>query len=140
MVRGAQTSRAPIQRLVDQVSAVFVPEVIFVALATFALWYLFGPAPVFTYALIVAATVLVVARLCARGLATALPAVMVATGGGTQHGVLFRNGEATETSRRLDAMAWRAVRGCAARQGAIRTSAVQVQPPERQMRPSRAIL
>ncbi|MHB1612773.1 MAG: heavy metal translocating P-type ATPase [Actinomycetes bacterium] len=101
MVRRAQASRAPIQRLVDQVSAVFVPGVIFVALATFALWYLLGPAPVLTYALIVAVTVLIIACPCALGLATPL-AVMVGTGRGAQHGILFRNAEAIETSRRLD--------------------------------------
>ncbi|MHB1850386.1 MAG: copper-translocating P-type ATPase, partial [Acidimicrobiales bacterium] len=101
MVRRAQASRAPIQRLVDQVSAVFVPGVIFVALATFALWYLLGPAPVLTYALIVAVTVLIIACPCALGLATPL-AVMVGTGRGAQQGILFRNAEAIETSRRLD--------------------------------------
>ena len=101
MVRRAQASRAPIQRLVDRVSAVFVPGVIFAALATFALWYLLGPAPVLTYALIVAVTVLIIACPCALGLATPL-AVMVGTGRGAQHGILFRNAEAIETSRRLD--------------------------------------
>jgi len=101
MVRRAQASRAPIQRLVDQVSAIFVPVVIFVALGAFALWYLVGPSPAFTYGLIVAVTVLIIACPCALGLATPL-AVMVGTGRGAQNGILFRNAEAIETSRALD--------------------------------------
>ncbi|MBF6557520.1 MAG: heavy metal translocating P-type ATPase [Acidimicrobiales bacterium] len=101
MVRRAQASRAPIQRVVDKVSSVFVPSVIFVALGAFALWYLLGPLPAFTYALIAAVTVLIIACPCALGLATPL-AVMVGTGRGAQNGILFRNAEAIETSRRLD--------------------------------------
>ncbi len=101
MVRRAQASRAPIQRLVDKVSSVFVPAVIFVALGTFALWYLVGPTPAFTYALIAAVTVLIIACPCALGLATPL-AVMVGTGRGATNGVLFRSAEALETAGRLD--------------------------------------
>ena len=101
MVRRAQASRAPIQRLVDKVSSVFVPVVIFTALAAFDLWYLAGPSPTFTYGLIVAVTVLIIACPCALGLATPL-AVMVGTGRGAQNGILFRNAEAIETSRALD--------------------------------------
>ncbi|HVX23349.1 MAG TPA: heavy metal translocating P-type ATPase [Acidimicrobiales bacterium] len=103
MVRRAQASRAPIQRLVDQISAVFVPAVFYVALGAFALWYVAGPAPVFTYALITAIAVLIIACPCALGLATPL-AIMVGTGKGAQHGILFRNAEAIETSRGLDTM------------------------------------
>ncbi len=101
MVRRAQASRAPIQRLADQVSSVFVPLVVYVALGAFALWYVAGPAPAFTYALITAVAVLIIACPCALGLATPL-AVMVGTGRGAQAGILFRNAEAIETSRRLD--------------------------------------
>ncbi len=101
MVRRAQASKAPIQRLVDVVSSVFVPVVIFIALGAFALWYVAGPAPAFTYALIVGVTVLIIACPCALGLATPL-AIMVGTGKGATSGILFRNAEAIETSRRLD--------------------------------------
>ncbi len=101
MVRRAQASRAPIQRLVDKVSSIFVPTVMLVALGAFALWYLAGPPPNFTYALITAVAVLIIACPCALGLATPL-AVMVGTGRAAQNGVLFRNAEAIETSRRLD--------------------------------------
>ncbi len=101
MVRRAQASRAPIQRLVDKVSSVFVPAVIFIALGTFAIWYLVGPLPAFTYALIAAVTVLIIACPCALGLATPL-AVMVGTGRGATGGVLFRSAEALETAGRLD--------------------------------------
>jgi Cu+-exporting ATPase len=101
MVRRAQASRAPIQRLVDKVSSVFVPAVVFAALGAFALWYVAGPSPVFTYALITAVAVLIIACPCALGLATPL-AVMVGTGRGAQNGILFRNAEAIETSRGLD--------------------------------------
>jgi P-type Cu+ transporter len=101
MVRRAQASRAPIQRLADQVSAVFVPAVMYVALGAFALWYVAGPAPVLTYAIITAVAVLIIACPCALGLATPL-AVMVGTGRGATNGILFRNAEAIETSRKLD--------------------------------------
>ncbi len=101
MVRRAQASRAPIQRLADQVSSVFVPGVIFVALGAFALWYVAGPAPEFTYALITAVAVLVIACPCALGLATPL-AVQVGTGKGAANGVLFRSAAAIETAGRLD--------------------------------------
>ncbi len=101
MVRRAQASRPPIQRLADLVSSVFVPAVIFAALGAFALWYVAGPAPAFTYALIVAVTVLVIACSCALGLATPL-AVMTGTGKGATSGILFRNAGAIETTRKLD--------------------------------------
>ncbi len=101
MVRRAQASRPPIQRLADQVSSVFVPVVVFFALGTFALWYVAGPAPAFTYALIAAVTVLVIACPCALGLATPL-AIMVGTGRAATNGVLFRSAEALETAGRLD--------------------------------------
>jgi Cu+-exporting ATPase len=101
MVKRAQASRAPIQRLVDQVSSVFVPTVIFISLGTFALWYVVGPLPVLTYALIAAVSVLIIACPCALGLATPL-AVMVGTGRAATNGILIRSAEALETSGRLD--------------------------------------
>jgi Cu+-exporting ATPase len=101
MVRRAQASRAPIQRLADQVSSVFVPVVIFIALGAFALWFLAGPSPAFTYALITAVTVLIIACPCALGLATPL-AVMVGTGKAATSGILIRSAEALETAGRLD--------------------------------------
>lgn len=101
MVRRAQASRAPIQRLVDVVASIFVPVVVFTALGAFALWFVAGPAPALTYAIIVAVSVLIIACPCALGLATPL-AIMVGTGRGAQSGILFRNAEAIETSRRLD--------------------------------------
>jgi Cu+-exporting ATPase len=101
MVRRAQASKAPIQRLVDLVSSVFVPVVIFIALGTFALWYVTGPAPAFTYALIVGVTVLIIACPCALGLATPL-AVMVGTGRAATGGILIRSAEALETAGKLD--------------------------------------
>ena len=101
LVRRAQASRPPIQRLADQVSAVFVPVVIFIALGAFAVWYVAGPAPALTYAIITAVTVLVIACPCALGLATPL-AVMVGTGRGATNGVLFRSAVALETAGRLD--------------------------------------
>jgi Cu+-exporting ATPase len=97
LVEDAQGSKAPIQKLADQVSAVFVPIVILIASLTFAGWYFFGP-PVedqFTRALINMVAVLVIACPCAMGLATPT-AVMVGTGRGAELGVLFRNSEALE--------------------------------------------
>lgn len=101
MVRRAQASRAPIQRLADQVSSVFVPAVIFIALGAFAVWYVVGPVPRFTYALIIAVTVLVIACPCALGLATPLT-VMVGTGKAATSGILMRSAEALEVAGRLD--------------------------------------
>ena len=101
LVRRAQASRPPIQRLADQVSSVFVPVVVFVALGAFAVWFVTGPSPALTYAIITAVTVLVIACPCALGLATPL-AVQVGTGRGATNGVLFRSAEALETAGRLD--------------------------------------
>ncbi len=101
LVSESQRSRAPIQRLADKVSAVFVPAVIAVALITFALWMLFGPQPRFAVALVNAVAVLIIACPCALGLATPM-AIMVGTGRGAQAGVLVRNAEALETMERVD--------------------------------------
>ncbi|MBI5521089.1 MAG: copper-translocating P-type ATPase [Desulfarculus sp.] len=99
LVRQAQGSRAPIQRLADQVSAVFVPAIIAVALITFAAWWLVGGE--FVPAMIRLVAVLVIACPCALGLATPT-AIMVGTGQGALMGVLFKNSEALETAQRLD--------------------------------------
>ncbi|MFI1651801.1 heavy metal translocating P-type ATPase [Streptomyces avidinii] len=101
LVQAAQASKAPIQRLADAVSAYFVPAVIAIAVATFAIWFTLGPAPAFTLALVSAVAVLIIACPCALGLATPL-SVMVGTGKGAQAGILIRSAEALETAHTLD--------------------------------------
>ena len=103
MVAQAQRSRAPIQKLADTVAGYFVPIVIVIALAAFAIWYYFGPEPRLAYALIVAVSVLIIACPCALGLATPM-SIMVATGKGATMGVLFKNAEAIETMRKIDTL------------------------------------
>ncbi|WP_428268003.1 heavy metal translocating P-type ATPase [Haliangium sp.] len=103
MVADAQRSRAPIQKLADVVASYFVPTVIACALASFALWALFGPEPAMAYALINAVAVLIIACPCALGLATPM-SIMVATGKGASLGVLFRNAEAIEVLRKVDTL------------------------------------
>jgi len=101
MVRQAQASRAPIQRLADTVSGYFVPAVIGVAIATFAVWFTAGPAPAFTMALVAAIAVLIIACPCALGLATPL-SIQVGTGKGARAGILVGSAEALETATQLD--------------------------------------
>jgi P-type Cu+ transporter len=101
MVQQAQASKAPIQRLADRVSGYFVPAVIAIALATFAVWFTAGPAPAFTLALVSAIAVLIIACPCALGLATPL-SVQVGTGKGARAGILIRSAEALETACKLD--------------------------------------
>jgi Cu+-exporting ATPase len=101
MVRQAQASRAPIQRLADAVSGYFVPAVIAVAIATFAVWFIAGPAPAFILALVSAIAVLIIACPCALGLATPL-SIQVGTGKGARAGILIRSAEALETAQKLD--------------------------------------
>ncbi len=103
MVAQAQRSRAPIQRLADRVSGWFVPAVIAVALIAFAAWATFGPEPRFTFGLIAAVSVLIIACPCALGLATPM-AIMVGVGRGAQSGVLIRNAEALERMERVDTL------------------------------------
>ena len=103
MVADAQRSRAPIQRMADQVSAWFVPLVIFVAAAAFTAWMLFGPEPRFTYGLVAAVAVLIIACPCALGLATPM-SIMVGVGRGAQHGVLIKNAEALERMEKVDTL------------------------------------
>ncbi|HXZ69520.1 MAG TPA: heavy metal translocating P-type ATPase [Streptosporangiaceae bacterium] len=101
MVRQAQASKAPIQRLADTVSGYFVPAVMAIAIATFTIWFTAGPAPALTLALVAAVSVLIIACPCALGLATPL-SVMVGTGKGAQAGILIRSAEALETAHKLD--------------------------------------
>ncbi len=101
MVSEAQRSRAPIQRLADQVSAIFVPAVLAVAAAAFVIWLVFGPQPAFAHALIAAVSVLIIACPCALGLATPM-SIMVSVGKGAAAGVLIRNAEALERFERVD--------------------------------------
>ena len=104
LVEDAQGSKVPMQRLADRVSAVFVPAVILGAVATFALWALFGPATEnFTMAITTAIAVLIIACPCALGLATPT-AVMVGTGRAAELGILISNGEALEQARRVTAV------------------------------------
>ncbi|HNP34799.1 MAG TPA: copper-translocating P-type ATPase [Woeseiaceae bacterium] len=101
MVAEAQRSRAPIQRLVDQVAAWFVPAVVVVAVITFVVWSLVGPEPAMAFAIVNAVAVLIIACPCALGLATPM-SIMVGTGKGAQHGILIKNAEALETLERVD--------------------------------------
>jgi Cu+-exporting ATPase len=101
LVQQAQGTKAPIQRLADRVSAVFVPVVLSLAIVTFVVWFDLGPAPAYLHALVAAVTVLIIACPCAMGLAVPT-AVMVATGRGAELGVLIKGGEALERSGEID--------------------------------------
>jgi Cu+-exporting ATPase len=101
LVQQAQGSKAPIQRLADTVSGYFVPAVIGIAIWTFVAWFIFGPQPSFTSAMVSAVAVLIIACPCALGLATPL-SVMVSTGIGAAQGILVRSAEALETAHKLD--------------------------------------
>jgi P-type Cu+ transporter len=103
MVGQAQRSRAPIQRLADQVAAYFVPAVLAVAVVTFIAWATIGPSPRLAYAIVNAVAVLIIACPCALGLATPM-SVMVAVGRGARAGVLVRDAEALETLERVDTL------------------------------------
>jgi Cu+-exporting ATPase len=103
MIAQAQRSKAPIQRLADRVASWFVPLVITIALAAFAAWMLFGPAPRLAYALVAAVAVLIIACPCALGLATPM-SIMVGVGRGAQAGVLVKNADALERLERVDTL------------------------------------
>jgi len=103
LVQDAQGSKAPIQRMVDVISGYFVPVVIVVAIATFVIWYDFGPTPALTFALLNFVAVMIIACPCALGLATPT-AIMVSTGKGAENGVLIKGGEALETAHKLNAI------------------------------------
>ncbi len=101
LVREAQGSQAPIQRLADRVSGYFVPAVIAIAIWTFAAWWVFGPPPTGVFALVAAVAVLIIACPCALGLATPL-SITVATGKAARNGILVRSAEALETAYKLN--------------------------------------
>lgn len=103
MVAQAQRSRAPIQRLADQVAGWFVPTVIVVALIAFGAWTLFGPEPRVAFGLVAAVSVLIIACPCALGLATPM-SIMVGVGHGAQAGVLIKNAEALERMEKVDTL------------------------------------
>ncbi len=103
MVAEAQRSRAPIQRLADQVSGWFVPAVIAVAVLAFAAWMIWGPPPAFAHALVAAVSVVIIACPCALGLATPM-SIMVGVGKGATAGVLIKNAEALERMEKVDTL------------------------------------
>jgi len=103
MVSEAQRTRAPIQRLADQVASYFVPAVLFSAVITFVVWAIYGPQPHYAHALVNAVAVLIVACPCALGLATPM-AIMVGIGRGASEGILIRNAEALELMEKVDTL------------------------------------
>ncbi len=103
LVADAQGSKAPIQRVADLISSYFVPIVIMLAFATFALWYVFGPNPAFLFALLNTVAVLIIACPCAMGLATPT-AIMVGTGKGAEHGILIKDAESLEIAHKVNAI------------------------------------
>lgn len=104
MVEQAQGSKLPIQALVDKVTMWFVPMVMLLAALTFAVWFIFGPDPALTFALVNAVAVLIIACPCAMGLATPT-SIMVGTGRGAEMGVLFRKGEALQALQEVKVIA-----------------------------------
>ena len=103
MVQTAQGSKPPIARMADLIASYFVPAVMGAAAVTFVVWYLLGPAPAFTYAVLNFIAVLIIACPCSLGLATPT-SIMVGTGKGAEHGVLIRSGEALETAHKINAV------------------------------------
>jgi Cu+-exporting ATPase len=101
LVQEAQGSKAPIQRLADVIAGYFVPIVISIAIATFIIWFNFGPEPALTFSLLNFVAVMIIACPCALGLATPT-AVMVGTGKGAENGVLIKGGESLETAHKVD--------------------------------------
>ena len=103
MVQDAQNSKAPIARLADTISGIFVPIVMILAVLTFVLWFDFGPQPQLVYALVTSVAVLIIACPCALGLATPM-SLMVGIGKGAENGILIRSGEALQTAQALNAI------------------------------------
>lgn len=100
MVQDAQNSKAPIARLADTISGYFVPIVMILAVATFVIWFDFGPQPQLVYGLVTAVSVLIIACPCALGLATPM-SLMVGIGKGAENGILIRSGEALQTAQSI---------------------------------------
>jgi len=100
LVQEAQGSKAPIQRIADLISSYFVPIVIMLAIATFAMWYIVGPSPAFLFAMLNTVAVLIIACPCAMGLATPT-AIMVGTGKAAEHGILIRDAESLEIAHKV---------------------------------------
>lgn len=100
LVSEAQSSKAPIQRLADQVTSYFTPLVIMLAIATFTLWYIVGPSPALTFAFINTVAVLVIACPCAMGLATPT-SIMVGTGKGAENGILIKDAQSLERAEKV---------------------------------------
>lgn len=103
MVSEAQRSRAPIQHLVDKVSGWFVPLIIFIGFSAFMVWFIVGPEPAFSYALIAAISVLIIACPCALGLATPM-SIMVGVGQGARAGILIKNAESLERLEKINTL------------------------------------
>lgn len=103
MVNSAQSSRAPVQKLADQVAAKFVPAVLLIALGTFIAWLMLGPSPSLSFAIVNAISVLIIACPCALGIATPV-SVMVATGKGAQNGILVKDAAALEILSKVDTL------------------------------------
>jgi Cu+-exporting ATPase len=103
LVADAQRSRAPIQKLADTVAGYFVPAVILVAIISFIMWAIWGPAPAMAYAIVVAVSVLIIACPCAFGLATPM-SIMVGVGKGAQSGILIKNAEAIERTEKVNCL------------------------------------
>ena len=101
LVEQAQGSKAPIQRLADVIASYFVPTVISIAVITFIIWYITGPSPAFTYAILNFVAVLIIACPCALGLATPT-AIIVGTGRGAENGILIRDAETLEKAHKVD--------------------------------------
>ena len=103
MVEEAQGKKAPIQRIADKVSGIFVPIVVLIAIFTFVIWFFAGPEPKLTFALVNAVAVLIIACPCALGLATPT-AIMVSTGKGAESGILIKGGESLEITHKVDTL------------------------------------
>ena len=101
LVQEAQGSKAPIQRIADKISSVFVPVVLMLSIFTFAVWYIFGPNPAFIFAILNMVAVLIIACPCAMGLATPT-AIMVGTGKGAEHGILIKDAESLEIANKIN--------------------------------------
>jgi Cu+-exporting ATPase len=129
LVESAQGSKAPIQRLADKIAGVFVPIVVGVAAVTFAVWYVAGPSPAFTYALSNFMAVLLIACPCALGLATPT-AVMVGTGRGAEQGILIKSAESLETAYRIQTVVFDKT-GTLTRGEPMVTEVVAVDPVEK---------